>query len=1005
MSGLFTIDPGAGFLDSVAGAWLEACGHDPIACGDGLILLPTRRGVRALTDAFLRVSGRPALLLPRIDAIGAPDEAPMAMAGAAEQPDAIGRIARQAALARLVLAHAEATTPAGVPTLGNTSSVPTLGNTSSVPTLGNTSSVPTLGNAFALASSLADLIDEAARWDIDLARALPSLAPDALALHWQITLDFLAIVTERWPSALAATGLADPAARQSSLLASQAAAWSDRAPAHPVWLAGIIAATPAELALARAVARLPAGRLILPGLDLGLDEASWDTLGDFHPQAGLRRMLACLGATRGDVSTLGGSIPGRVALLRRAMLPAQAVAATWRQPVPLDAPPPEPGLTLIAAADEQVEALAIAFALRDAIETPGRTAALVTSDRALAQRVAAELGRFGILADDSAGERLADTPHAVFLRLIATTLADGLPPANLLALLKHPFATIGLTQAACRREARRLELLCLRGPRPLPGITGLRRAAAGARRINETDRRAVEIFLDRLAAATAPLDDAVSRDRIRPVDLVAALLATAERVAEADRLWSGEEGEALSAHMAELLEALAPLPPQPPSCLPGLLDASLAGVSVHGRRALRGRDDAEIHPRLSIWGLLEARGQTADLIVLGGLVDGVWPAPADPGPWMGRQMRAAVGLPAPEAAIGASAHDFTMLACAAPRIILSYASRRDRAPAVPSRWIARLEACLAGAGQSLPPDPAVAWAASLDQPDTPRPARPPTPRPPVSHRPRQLSVTEIETWLRDPYAIYARHILRLPPLAPIEEEADRALFGNLVHDALAHAYRHDTVDADGLQSCFEAAIERFAVRRGVAAWWRPRLRRIAEWIAAAEAARRATGAPSHLATEIAGRWTLDGPAGPFTLTGRADRIECHEGLAILDYKTGTLPSRRSMQAGWSPQLPLEATMATLGGFGDAFRDRPVAELAHWKLSGGPTPGETQSLRAGQKLDDLLADAWHGLEARIEAFDDPATAYLAQPFPAEAPAHAQYGVLARVAEWRIAEDEE
>ncbi len=975
MSGLFTIDPGAGFLDSVAAAWLDACGHDPIRCGDGLILLPTRRGVRALTDAFLRVSGRPALLLPRIDAIGAPDEAPLAIAGAADQPDAIGRIARQAALARLVLAHAEAATPAAV---------------------------PTLGNALALASSLADLIDEAARWDIDLARALPSLAPDALALHWQITLDFLAIVTDRWPRALAATGLADPAARQSSLLLSQAAAWSDQAPVHPVWLAGIVAATPAELALARAVGCLPAGRLILPGLDLGLDEASWDALGDFHPQAGLRRMLAGLGATRGDVSTLSGSIPGRVALLRRAMLPAQAVAATWRQPAPLDAP--EPGLTLIAAADEQAEALAIALALRDAIEIPGRTAALVTPDRALAQRVAAELGRFGILADDSAGERLADTPHAVFLRLIATTLADGLPPAHLLALLKHPFATIGLTQAACRREARRLERLCLRGPRPLPGIAGLRRAA-GARRINETDRRALDAFLDRLAVATAPLDDAVSRDRVRPADLVGALLATAERMAEADRLWSDEEGEALSVHMADLLESLVPLPPQPPSCLPGLLDASLAGVGVHGRRALRGRDAAEIHPRLSIWGLLEARGQTADLIVLGGLVDGVWPAPADPGPWMGRQMRAAVGLPAPETAIGASAHDFTMLACAAPRVILSHASRRDRAPAVPSRWLARLEACLAGAGQSLPPDPAVAWAAALDQPDVPCPARPPTPRPPVSHRPRQLSVTEIETWLRDPYAIYARHILRLPPLAPIEEEADRALFGNLVHDALAHAYRHGMIDADGLQSCFEAAIGRFAVRGGVAAWWRPRLRRIAEWIAATEAARRATGAPHHLATEIAGRWTLDGPAGPFTLTGRADRIECHAGLAILDYKTGTMPSRRSMQAGWSPQLPLEATMATLGGFGDAFRNRPVAELAHWKLSGGPTPGETQSLQAGQKLDDLLAAAWHGLETRIEAFDDPATAYLAQPFPAQAPAFPQYGVLARVAEWRIAEDEE
>ncbi len=968
MSGLFAAGHDRGFLEAVATAWLDACGNDPVRAGDGLILLPTRRGVRALTDAFLRVSNRPALLLPRIGAIGAVDEAPLAIAGGLDLPPAIGRLQRLASLARLVLAREAAPTPAA---------------------------------AFELAASLADLIDEAARWKIDLAAALPSLAPGELALHWHLTLDFLSIVTSQWPRALQELGLLDPAARQAALLDAQAALWRGSPPDTPVWLAGIIAATPSEIGLAQTVAGLPTGRVILPGLDLALAPRCWDAIGDTHPQAGLRRLLAGMHAARDDVTCLGPQGAGtRTDLLRRAMLPEAEIAATWRKAATLDVT----GFSVIAAPDERTEACAIALALRHAIETGGRTAALVTPDRRLAQRVATELGRFGVLADDSAGEPLADTPQAVFLRLVATTLAEGLPPATLLAMLKHPLAQLG-GAAACRREARRLERACLRGPRPQPGLAGLRRALAGAR-VSEPDRESVSRFLDRLDEAVMPLASFFERERVWPAPFAGALIETAERLADPDRLWSGEEGEALAAYMTELSEALALLGPIPPGSLPGLLDATLAGVNVHGRRGLRGRDAAEIHPRVSIWGLLEARGQRADLLVLGGLTEGTWPAATDPGPWMGRPMRAAIGLPSPEIAIGTAAHDFATLATAAPDIILSYAKRRDHAPAVPSRWIARLESCLAGVGQVLPAHPALQWEAALDQPDgVPRPARPPAPRPPVANRPRRLSVTEIETWLRDPYAIYAAHILRLRPLAPIEEEAERALFGNLVHHALADAYRRGPIDATSLQARFDDALEHFAVRPGIAAWWRPRLRRIAEWVAASEAARRAEALPDHVETEIGGRHVLQAAAGPFALTGRADRIERRAGgLAILDYKTGTVPTRTAIRHGWSPQLALEATMASLGGFGDAFRDQPVRELAHWKLSGGPEPGQIQAMVAGEALDLMLADTWYGLEQRIEAFDDPATAYLAQPYPSQAPAYDNYAVLARIAEWRVTEDD-
>jgi ATP-dependent helicase/nuclease subunit B len=267
-------------------------------------------------------------------------------------------------------------------------------------------------------------------------------------------------------------------------------------------------------------------------------------------------------------------------------------------------------------------------------------------------------------------------------------------------------------------------------------------------------------------------------------------------------------------------------------------------------------------------------------------------------------------------------------------------------------------------------------------------------------------VTEIESWLRDPYAIYARHVLRVRPLAELEEEADHALFGNLVHDGLAHAYGAGRIDEAGLADAFETALGRLAVRPGIAAWWRPRLARIAAWVAEAEAARVAAAPVEHRVLEIKGSTTLRGPAGPFELTGRADRIERRAGaIAILDYKTGTVPAHRLVLEGWSPQLPLEATMARLGAFGDAFRGLPTGELAYWKLSGGTEPGKEASLVKRDEIEQILGDVWHGLECRIEEFDDPETAYLAQPWPAHAPAYDNYGVLARVAEWRVTDKNE
>ena len=1071
---LFAIPPGVPFLDALAEGWLRERGNDPLSIATGLILTPTRRAARSLAEAFLRVSPERGLLLPRIVGLGALDEAPLALEGALDLPPAVDPYRRLAVLAHLILRMNGA---GGAPR--------------------------TADRAWMLASELATLMDEADRAEVDLAARLPDAADPAYAAHWSRTLEFLRIVTHVWPAWLEENGVMNPAARQVALLNAQARAWEERAPDHPVVIAGTTAGIPAVARLTRVVARLTLGRVVLPVLDTVMTDDAWAAMEDSHPQSGLARLLAGLDATRGDVrpwgvdsgpassllratgsgrphaslatghppdrlgnrpprapgsddsparpaqdddargvnatwgddqrqgdydrhgddAARGGGAKGkgfagtasafhplradRFALLSRALLPAASLTA-WQEPyVPL-----VNGLRRLRPRDAQEEAEAIAMILREAVETPGRTAALVTPDRELAGRVSAALPRHGIIADDSAGEKLIETPPAVFLRLLALAVAEDLAPVPLLALLKHPLAAAGLTPAACRNGARALEVAALRGPRPMPGLAGLRRAI-------ESFGEELNVFLTRVEACLEPALRVRASVEIAPADALSAQIAAAENLATTDaehgavRLWSEEEGEALATLLTAALAALPNLPEQRGEVIPALLDALLVGEVVRSRRALRGRGGTE-HPRVFIWGPLEARLQSADVMVLGGLVETVWPPAPEPGPWLSRPMRATVGLPSPEETIGIAAHDFLAATVSAPEVILSAARRRDGAPAVPARWLTRLDALLAGAGTALPEHPAVDWARSLDlPPGGPKPVNPPRPCPPVAVRPSRLSVTEIETWLRDPYAIYARHILKLPALKPLDQETDAADYGTLVHRGLhlflrAHGIAWPNDADDEMRRAMRRALAESFARAALAAWWEPRLERIADWVVQTERARRSGFRLVAIETEQPGLLDIQRPGRRFTLSARADRIERRDDglLAILDYKTGQVPSQKDVERGLSPQLPLEAAMAEAGGFGPALR-AATAELTYWKLTGGFEPGEATPLfdKKDGGRQAVIDEAMRGLENLIDQYDKPDRCYLAQPHPSWAPRFSDYAQLARVAEWSLAAEED
>ncbi|WP_130731429.1 double-strand break repair protein AddB [Komagataeibacter xylinus] len=999
------IAPHVPFVDQIAARWLAQAGDDAQACGNGLILLPSRRAARALTEAFVRqVDGRP-ILLPRIAPIAGLDEAALALSGrnALDLPPAVDPVRRLATLTLLVMQAGRA--------FGDVQGV---------------------DQAWPLARALADLMDEAEWAECDLHERLPHAAEGDFAQHWHLTVQFLSIITQVWPAWLAEQGVMNPVARQTALLHAQAQHWLEAPPpaGYPIWAAGFSDAVPSTIAMLRAVLSLPDGLLVLPGVDMDCADTVWRNLPPDHPQAGTAHMLAELGLERGCMEQWGdlprgcvaSSPVARASLLARALLPAHALAG-WREP---GAPVMADGLSVLRSTDQQEEAAAIAMVLRQVLEQPGRRAALVTPDRALAGRVATELVRWGVIADDSAGESLLTIPQTAFLRLIIQAVDGGLSPVALLSVIKHPLAACGLAPGNCRASARQLERLVLRGPAPPPGIAGLRGALAraaedphGALADAPDAPEEITAFINRIETALGPLL-ALPRAGLVPVStLLAALIETAQALAATDttdgaeRLWAGEEGNALGQHMSAMLAWCDVLPEARLGALDGLLASSLAGMTVQGRRAVRGREGTAVHPRVFIWGLLEARLQTADTIVLGGLVETVWPPATDPGPWMSRPMRTRVGLPSPEWAIGQAAHDFVACACAAPRVVLSMAARRQGAPTVPARWLVRLNAYLAGHGHVLPQHPALRWLDSLDRPPggLVQPASPPRPRPPVPLRPRSLSVTEIETWMRDPYAIYARRILRLNRLPDLEELADAADYGQIVHAALDRWFRaHPTGwPADGeaqMQAVFADVLREAELRPALAAWWAPRLERIATWCAATEQARCTTGGPRTVLTELGGRMQLeDLPGGPFTLRGRADRIDRHDDgtLSLFDYKTGTLPTRRSVLEGWQSQLVLEAAMIESGGFPPPVAGT-VAELVYWRLTGGHVPALVLDVARGAELTELIASCRAGLRDLVAGYDNPDQPYLSHPYPGEEPRFADYAHLARVAEWSAAREE-
>ncbi|HEV2363119.1 MAG TPA: double-strand break repair protein AddB [Caulobacteraceae bacterium] len=991
-----TIDAQRPFLPRLADALLDTLG--PEALGDAIVFLPTRRAGRVLAERLVAAAPGGALLLPQIRALGdlAESEPPFEPAEiAAALPAGIGPRARRFELAGLVAR--------GEDLIGRRLSAPA---------------------ALELGDALGRFFEGCQIEEVDPAGAA-DLATGAAARHFDLSAKFLAFAAGAWRERLAALGLMDIAERRVALLRRLADRWRCAPPEAPVIAAGSTGATAAVADLLIAIAAAPQGCVVLPGLDLALPERAWSEVGEEHPQGALRRLIARAGIERSDVRTLGAGEGGaggwRARVIGEALAPA-AATADWLEAIGRlrteDAGAIGKGLaglSLYRAHDEEDQARIAALLLREALETPERTCALISPDAALARRVSAALTRWGIEAESSAGRPLADAPAAHLAALLARTAIDPTDPALLLAILKHPLTRLSMSSRGLAARRRTLERWALRGSRARDWESLELRLAAAQEALlqgggpEDSARRGRTLpgardLLGRLGvileSARAPFATGVATAAAATEGLVRAIeQAVAEDEGGGSGLWSGPAGERLAALFSDLHTESGALPPLTVQGFADLLATLLESEAL--------APEGAGHPRLQILGVLEGRLQSADLVVLAGLEEGVWPAAPAPDPFLTRAMRSEIGLPPPERRIGLSAHDFAQ-AAAAPDVVLIQAERRGGAPSVPSRWLWRLETLARGAQVAAPTRPEIpAWARALDAPlaEPPahlKPARCPRPAPPLALRPRRLSVTAVETWIRDPYATYARHVLRLRPLERPGETVGARERGSAIHRAFERFARTCPEDlGENAEAEFGSILleelRAAGMIEGELAWEAARAADIARWAVAFERSRRPL---SELLLEESGELAIATTHGTFVLTARADRIEVRDVSAdIIDLKTGAPPSQSQVEAGLAPQLPLSAAILAGGGFGRAGKREP-GELLYLRIKGGREGGRRESRGAPGKSAALAAAALAGLKRRIAHFDRPETPYRSWAIPEFSRFAGDYDHLARVWEWKV-----
>jgi ATP-dependent helicase/nuclease subunit B len=973
---VYSIAAHRGFADALVAGLVPRYAEPDFGLARLTLLLPSRRSVRTVTEALVRHSGE-GMLLPRMTVVGdidldetlGPLLDPL---GAADIPPAADPTRRWLRLAEhLRTVEGE---QAG-------------------------SGAVLLRRAFEIGRTMDRLAVEGIA-PVDLMSEEVIGIVGELAEHWRLATRTFLMVQQYWIADLAVRGEVDAPDRRNRLFDHAARRWAEMPPVQPVVAAGVTSASPALAHLLRVVSQLPRGSVILPDLDLTLDREVWDSLGTAgspeepgdppfgrldavtHPQYHLKLLLNRMGIARDEVQPwhragMAAAPPERSRAISNLFLPPKP-SARWSTLSGKERR--MAGVRLMESAAPAAEAQAIAVLIRQALEVPERRVALVTPDRNLAGRVVAQLGRWGIAADDTAGRPLPQTAAARVLLLLAELIAEAAAPVPLMALLTHPLVAAGEERARWLEQARALDLT-LRGPRPGPGLAPLRARAEDAR---------VTEWWSGVEAVLAPLMS-MPQDALL-AELVDALAAAGEALC-GEALWSRADGRALAQFVEDLREAARETQTRlDPAELHAVLRDAMDRVAV--------RPPWGGHQRVSIYGLIEARMSRADLVICGGLVEGVWPASATPDALLPPALLRALGVPGADFRIGLSAHDLAA-ALGAPEVVLSWARRDESSPVIPSRFVLRVKAMLGDdIAKRMAEKQAVHLARLIDE----APAAPtyPRPRPMPTAEQRQvaMSVTGLDRLRGDPYQFYAASILRLRSLDPIDAEPSAAWKGTAVHDILDRWHKAGE-PAGMLRGIAEQVMDEMSAHPLMRALWRPRLLAALDWVGEEIGRQKAEGRRV-LKTEAKGEIEWRG----VKLHGVADRIDlCADGsLAVIDYKTGQPPSARRVQEGFALQLGLIGLIATRGGFADITGE--AQRFEYWSLA--KKQGQDQF---GYSNEPVLEDRKKSGIPRDE-FLDRTAAFLddgldrwilgAEPFTArlnpDLPSYADYDQLMRLDEW-------
>ncbi|GMM93884.1 double-strand break repair protein AddB [Qipengyuania sp. MTN3-11] len=992
---VYSIAAHRGFADALVAGLVPRYRDPELGLARLTLLLPSTRAHRVVGEAFIRHAGETGskgLLMPRMAAIGDLDldetlGSLLDPLGASDIPPAIDPQRRMFALARMIGEEMGEEAPEGATLLR-------------------------------LARETGATMDRLLVEDIGpeqlLDEKVVGIFPN-LSAHWQKSLHLFATVQARWLAWLKENSALDAAARRNRLFDHAAERWRADPPKTPIVAAGVTSAAPSLARLLRVVSDLPQGAVILPDLDLAMAREVWDELGragnrptprdtafarddaTTHPQYHLKLLLNRMGVAREEVQPwhrkgMTAAPPERSHAVSNVFLPPEASRA-W-----VDLPAEKrrmTGVRIMECANPEEEAQAIALLVREALEQPERRVALVTPDRALGRRVVHHLGRWNILADDSAGRPLSQTAAGRAFLLAAEVLAEGARVVPLMALLGHPLVTGGMERGAWLRHLRRLERE-LRGPRLQSGLSALRA-------IVEKLAKRCEGTAEWWQSVEASLSPIMTDEPDQPAPLAESI----DRVAQScealcgEAVWAREDGRALAQFVEEMrLHAR---------------DADFAMAPRHVSAALADAMEQRAvrppyggHARVQILGLLEARMNRADLVLCAGLNEGVWPARGAVDALLAPAVLRTLGVPGADFRIGLAAHDLAG-ALGAPEVVLSRSARDEAGPAIPSRFLLRVQALL---HDPRGPDDlserhretrAVDLARAITRADPAAPYPRPRPMPPPERRAVDISATALDRLLGDPYQFYAQRILQLAPLEGLDAEPDALWQGNLAHKVLQlwHEARERDPEASILP-IMEQVLDREHADPLIRGLWQPRLQKALEWIEQTVSSyedRRV------LAVEKKGEMRFDG----VRVHGRADRIDrlADGGLAIIDYKTGSPPSAAMVAEGFALQLGILGLIAERGGF-EGLPGEPE-QYEYWSLGKAKaadnafgfgyveTPLKVGQKRTGLEPEEFLPETARFLHSAIVKYILGDAPFIARENP-DYPAYDTYDQLMRLDEW-------